>query len=85
MEKNYPLTHPLHDKEGNLIEEPFGWRQRIGLILAGLLLLAMWFSPPLGGLSVEGTRVALLAVMMACGMGHVAERSARFLYWYTGS
>ena len=65
MEKNYPLTHPAHDKEGNLVEETFGWRQRIGLILAALLLLAMWFAPPLGGLSAEGTRVGLLAVMMA--------------------
>ncbi|EIP99681.1 anion transporter [Opitutaceae bacterium TAV1] len=66
VEKNYPLTHPLHDKKGNPIDEPgHGWRLRIGLSIAALLLLAMWFSPALPGLSQGGTRVALLAVMMA--------------------
>lgn len=66
MDKNYPLTHPLHDKEGNLIEEPgHGWRQRIGLSIAALLFLAMWFAPAIPGLTESGSRVALLAVMMA--------------------
>lgn len=66
MDKNYPLTHPLHDEQGNLIEEPgHGWRQRIGLGLAALLFLAMWLLPPLPGLTVGGTRVALLAILMA--------------------
>lgn len=66
MEKNYPLTHPLHDKEGNPIDEPgHGWRQRIGLTIAAVLFLGMWFSPPLFGLGEGGTKVALLSVMMA--------------------
>lgn len=66
MDKNYPLTHPLHDKEGNLIEEPgHGWRQRIGLSIAAVLFVAMWVAPAIPGLTEAGSRVALLAVMMA--------------------
>lgn len=66
MDKNYPLTHPQHDQDGNLIEDPrHGWLRRIGLSIAALLFLAMWFAPPVPGLTEGGTRVALLAVMMA--------------------
>ncbi len=66
MDKNYPLTHPLHDEKGDLAQEPgHGWRQRIGLVLAAVLFLAMWFSPAFPGLTESGTRVALLAIMMA--------------------
>lgn len=42
-----------------------GWRERIGLIIALVLAGAMAWSPPWGELSVEGTRVALLASLMA--------------------
>ena len=66
MDKNYPLTHPLHDQDGNLIDDPgLGWSRRIGLIIAALLFAAIWISPPLPGLTAEGTRVAFLAVLMA--------------------
>ncbi len=66
MDKNYPLTHPLHDQDGNLIDNPgLGWSRRIGLIIAALLFAAIWISPPLPGLTAEGTRVAFLAVLMA--------------------
>lgn len=66
MDKNYPLTHPLHDKDGNLVEEPgHGWVRNAGLAIAGTLFVAMWFTPPIPGLSEGGTRVAMLAVLMA--------------------
>ncbi len=42
-----------------------GWRRRIGLGLATVLVVALWLSPPLMGLTLPGTRVALLAVLMA--------------------
>lgn len=42
-----------------------GWAQRVGLLLATLFLLAVWFLPPLAGLGREGTRVAFLALAMA--------------------
>lgn len=66
MDNNYPLTHPLHDKDGNLIEEPgHGWVRRSGLAIAAVLLVAMWFAPAIPGLTEAGSRVALLAVLMA--------------------
>ena len=37
----------------------------IALIIAALLFAAIWISPPLPGLTAEGTRVAFLAVLMA--------------------
>ncbi|HWA24743.1 MAG TPA: SLC13 family permease [Lacunisphaera sp.] len=46
-------------------ETGFGARQRIGAALAAFVFAAVWLSPPLGSLSGSGTRVALLAVLMA--------------------
>lgn len=66
MEPNYPLTHPAHDAAGEPTVEPFGRRQRIGLLLAALLIAAIWLAPAaLPGLSEGATRVAFLAVAMA--------------------
>lgn len=42
----------------------FDLRHRVGLILGAILLPALWLCPPLGDLGVEGTRVALLALLM---------------------
>ena len=66
MDKNPAPTPPVLDQDGNVIEDSGrGWSQRIGLGLAAVVFLALWFSPPVLGLSEGGTRVALLAVMMA--------------------
>lgn len=46
-------------------ENTWGWRQRSGALLAAVFLLLLWFTPALGGLSLGGTRVALLAALMA--------------------
>ncbi len=58
-------TKSLLDPEGDEPGESWGWWQRAGLLFAGLIVLAMWLSPPLAGLSQGGTRVALLALVMA--------------------
>ncbi|WP_009965981.1 SLC13 family permease [Verrucomicrobium spinosum] len=55
----------LVDEEGNLLEGGYGWRQRTGLLLGVVLLLATFVSPPLLGLSPSATKVAWLAVTMA--------------------
>lgn len=66
MEKSAPPPGPVSDCNNLATEEPgHAWRQNIGLALAALLLVALFFAPPLLGLSQGGTRVALLAVMMA--------------------
>ncbi|WP_218281206.1 hypothetical protein [Verrucomicrobium spinosum] len=36
----------LVDEEGNLLEGGYGWRQRTGLLLGVVLLLATFVSPP---------------------------------------
>jgi sodium-dependent dicarboxylate transporter 2/3/5 len=54
-----PVTTPPTEESG---ETGFGRRQRLG---AALVFVALWLSPPLFGLSGPGTRVALLAVLMA--------------------
>src|SRR5690349_17939071 len=60
-----PLT-PATPQPYNETEEPgFGRRQQIGAVLAALVFAALWFSPPLFGLSVPGTRVAWLTLLMA--------------------
>ena len=43
----------------------FGPRQRIGLSLAAIVFAALWLCPPLGPLDLAGTRVAILAVLLA--------------------
>lgn len=57
-----PVASDPHDSHSESLE--FDWRHRIGLILGALLLPALWLCPPLGNLGVEGTRVALLALLM---------------------
>ena len=42
-----------------------GWRGRAGLLLSLAIFSAFWWSPPWSGLSLEATRVALLALLMA--------------------
>jgi solute carrier family 13 (sodium-dependent dicarboxylate transporter), member 2/3/5 len=58
-----PVAPPPAPSSGADAEE-FGWRQRAGLALAALLLPALWLCPALGELSLEATRVALLALLM---------------------
>lgn len=59
-------TAPLAPEEHHaLLEGDYGWRQRGGLILGLLSLLACFFAPPLFGLNPEASRVALLAITMA--------------------
>lgn len=45
-------------------ETASGWRLRSGFLLAAPLVLLLAFSPPLFGLSLAGTRVACLALLM---------------------
>lgn len=59
-----PLSPPGEDA-GPSPGKAAGLRPRIGRWLAGALLLALWLSPPLAGLTADGTRVALLGVLMA--------------------
>lgn len=42
----------------------FDLRHRVGLVLGAVLLPLLWLCPPLGDLGAEGTRVALLALLM---------------------
>ncbi len=56
---------PIIDEEGNLLEGGYGARQRIGLILGVLLLLATFLAPPVFGLNPAASKVALLAITMA--------------------
>lgn len=55
----------LVDEEGNLLEGGYGLRQKIGLFLGLALLAVTLFAPPMLGLSVPASKVALLAVTMA--------------------
>jgi sodium-dependent dicarboxylate transporter 2/3/5 len=57
-----PVSSPPTEADG---ETGFGWRQRVGAALAAALFAALWLSPPILDLSGPGTRVALLAVLMA--------------------
>lgn len=57
-----PVPTPPTEEGG---ETGFGRRQRVGAVLAALAFAALWLVPPLPGLSGPGTRVALLAVLMA--------------------
>jgi len=57
-----PVPTPPTEEGG---EGGFGRRQRIGATLAALVFTTLWLSPPLFGLGGSGTRVALLAVLMA--------------------
>lgn len=57
-----PSAQPQPEGE---IETASGSRQRIGAVLAAALFLALWLVPPLGDLSLGGTRVALLTALMA--------------------
>jgi sodium-dependent dicarboxylate transporter 2/3/5 len=65
MSQAHPPAKPVHDEHGEPIEDGFGWRHRSGLIIAGLFLIGMFFGPPVFGLSPEGSKVSLLALMMA--------------------
>ncbi len=51
----------------------WGWRQRTGLWFGALIFASLWFCPPLFGLSIGGTRVALLTLLM--GVLWVTEAS----------
>src|SRR5688572_13109572 len=42
-----------------------GRRGRIGMLLGALVFAALWFTPPLAGLTLEATRVGWLALLMA--------------------
>ena len=53
------------EERHSLLEGDYGWRQRGGLIVGIVGLLACFFAPPLFGLSPEASRVALLAITMA--------------------
>lgn len=48
-----------------ILEGGYGWRQRGGLIAGLALLIAAFVAPPQFGLSLEASRVALLALGMA--------------------
>jgi len=61
MSSTPPSSSPTDESEGT----EFGVRQKVGAALAAAVFAALWLSPPLGGLSGPGTRVALLAVLMA--------------------
>lgn len=62
-----PAPSSADHSENDLVQETgAGKRQRIGLLLAALCVLAIAFSAPLFGLSEAGTNVALLALSMAC-------------------
>lgn len=56
-----PASSDHHDPADS---PEFDLRHRIGLILGAFLLPALWLCPPLGELGVDGTRVALLALLM---------------------
>lgn len=55
----------LVDEEGNLLEGGYGLRQKIGLFLGLALLLCTILAPPILGLPVAASKVALLAATMA--------------------
>ncbi len=55
----------LVDEEGNLLEGGFGLRQKIGLFLGLMLFACTLFAPPVFGLDVPASKVALLAITMA--------------------
>jgi sodium-dependent dicarboxylate transporter 2/3/5 len=57
-----PRSHPA---DPSATDSAWGWRQRIGTLLGIILFAALWISPPLGSLGVDGTRVALLTALMA--------------------
>jgi sodium-dependent dicarboxylate transporter 2/3/5 len=59
------MRDPHDASHDTLLEGGYGWRQRGGLALGAILLVACFFSPPLSGLSPEASRVALLALTMA--------------------
>lgn len=65
MSRN-PMAGPedAHDSSG-MLEGGYGWRQRGGLVAGLLVLLAAFWIPPQFGMSVEATRVAMLATAMA--------------------
>jgi sodium-dependent dicarboxylate transporter 2/3/5 len=46
-------------------EAGYGVRQRVGAGLAAILFASLWLCPPVFGLGLPGTRVALLAFLMA--------------------
>lgn len=59
------LSAPPAAPEESRLEAGGKWRARIGLALAALVFLALWFVPPVGALTLGGTRVAFLALVMA--------------------
>ena len=60
-----PLSRTHLTENDGLHTERFGWRQRIGFVLSAAFAIAIWVSPPLFGLNEAGTKVALLAMLMA--------------------
>ncbi|MGH8019354.1 MAG: SLC13 family permease [Opitutaceae bacterium] len=61
-----PPTNPVSqtETEAGELGEDWGWRQRTGLMLGALIILGMWLLPPFATLGEDGTRVALLALLM---------------------
>lgn len=61
------MTDAAKEKEASpkILEGGYGWRQKGGLVVGIVLLLACFFAPPLFGLSLEASRTALLAITMA--------------------
>jgi solute carrier family 13 (sodium-dependent dicarboxylate transporter), member 2/3/5 len=66
----YPMekadsARPPADDPGEAFNHGYALHQRIGLALALALFAGLWLSPALPGLTLGGTRVALLAAAMA--------------------
>lgn len=64
MDKADPARPPADDP-GEALHHGYALHQRIGLALALVLLAGLWLLPALPGLTLGGTRVALLAAAMA--------------------
>jgi sodium-dependent dicarboxylate transporter 2/3/5 len=58
------VNSPESDPEGTSSGANLAIHQRVGLVLAAVLLVALWWAPPVGNLSLAGTRVACLALLM---------------------
>jgi sodium-dependent dicarboxylate transporter 2/3/5 len=64
MDQANPARPPADDP-GEAFNHGYALHQRIGLALALVLFASLWLSPALPGLTLAGTRVALLAAAMA--------------------
>lgn len=65
MPEANPPAPPRYDELETALEGGYGWRQRGGLVLGLGLLVACFLAPPVFGLELAASRVALLAMTMA--------------------